>query len=192
MLMADLRNRRALRWAVAAAVAILAAGVVVGGVLLTAEPGLDELMDRRVVAALERPEPGGHAGHSGHGGTANPHRRVDIDGHELTCVAKSFGHEPAGATEIGDVRVVYAHRMCAATGPGLVWPSSIRETGPVAVRLGIPDSLVLPEKAGSGDGEATYADRIRAVIPPRYHEQALAFPDFVDPEVAEELQDRVG
>ena len=81
--------------------------------------------------------------------------------------------------------------MCAAVGPGLVWPASIREHCPVAVRLGVPDTLVLPDLALADRSDVTYADRIRAVIPPRYHDAALAFPDLVDPEVAEELQDRV-
>lgn len=189
----DRRRRRALRWAAAAAVAVVAVGIVVGGVLLSANPALDELMDRRVVAALERADPGAAhpPGHSEHGESADPNRRVDIDGHELRCVARTFGHDPADATTIEDVTVIYAHRMCAAVGPGLAWPEAIRETGPVAVRLGVPDTLVLPEKALPDEPDASYADRIRAVVPERFHEQALAYPDFVDPDVAEELQDRI-
>lgn len=193
MVTVDRLRPRVLRWVAAAAVAVVAVGVVVGGVLLSAEPGLEEQLDRRVVAALERADPaaGGPAAHPGHGEPADPHRRVDIDGHELRCVARFFGHDPPDATTIGDVTVIYAHRMCAAVGPGLAWPDSIRETGPVAVRLGVPDTIVLPDKALPGQADASYAERIRAVIPERYHEQALAYPDFVDPDAAEELQDRV-
>lgn len=178
-----------MRWMAAAGVAIVAVGVVVGGVLLSAEPSLDEQLARRVVAALERADPESPPMH-GHE-PADPTRRTDIDGHELRCVAKVFGHEPPSATSVDDVRVVYAHRTCAATGEGLAWPASLRETGPVAVRLGMPDTLVLPEKALPADADASYADRIRAVIPRQYQAQALAYPDFVDPEVAEELRDTV-
>jgi hypothetical protein len=180
-----------MRWVVAGAVAVVATGVVVGGAVLSRDAGLDGAMNRRVVAALEHAQPGMPTGHHAHGEPADPGRRTDIDGHELRCTAKAFGHDPAEATTIGDIRVIYAHRMCAAVGPGLVWPDSIRETGPVAVRLGVPDTLVVPEKALPRLAEANYADRIRAVIPRRYHDDALAFPDFVDPDVAEELQDRV-
>jgi len=176
-----------MRWVAAAGVTVLATGVVIGGALLAADPSLDEQLTRRAVAALERPQQTAVA--HGHNGTTNPNRRTDIDGHELTCVAKVFGHDPANATTVDDVRVIYAHRTCAATG--LPWPSAIRETGPIAVRLGVPDTLVLPEKALPDKTDASYADRIRAVIPPRYHQQALAYTDFVDPTVAEELQDQV-
>jgi hypothetical protein len=179
-----------MRWVAAAGIAIVAASVVVGGVLLTSEPSLDDQLGRRVVAALERADPEAPHPH-GHAKPANPNRRTDIDGNELVCVAKVFGHEPSSATEVDDVRMVYAHRTCAAIGPGLAWPGSLRETGPVAVRLGAPDKLVLPEKALPDSADASYADRIRAVIPQRYQEQALAYADFVDPEVAEELQDSI-
>lgn len=205
MLTANLARRRVMRWVVAGAVAVVATGVVVGGALLSRDAAFDELVNRRVAAALEQAPPAGpsdHSGHSGHSGhgeaahpghgePANPHRRVDIDGHELRCVAAAFGHDPPGATAIEDITVIYAHRMCAAVGPGLAWPASIRETGPVAVRLGAPDTLVLPEKALPHIADANYADRIRAVIPRRYHEDALAYADFVDPDVAAELQDRL-
>lgn len=179
-----------MRWVAAAGVAIVAAGVVVGGVLLMSDPSLDDQLGRRVVAALERADPAAPPAH-GHTTPANPNRRTDIDGNELVCVAKVFGHEPASATAVDDVRVVYAHRTCAATGPGLRWPASIRETGPVAVRLGVPDTLVLPEKALPNAEDASYTDRIRAVIPQRYQGQALAYADFVDPAVAEELRDSI-
>lgn len=190
----DLPRRPAMRWAVAGAVMAVALGVVVGGVLLSAPDDLDDLMVRRTEAALERVDPSAShdpSAHAGHGRPADPGRRVDIDGHELRCAAKVFGHEPVGASSIDEVKVIYAHRMCAAVGPGLVWPDSIRETGPVAVRLGFPDTLVLPERAIPDNPEADYADRIRAVVPRPFHDDALAFTDFVDPEVAEELQDRV-
>jgi hypothetical protein len=189
-----LLRRRAVRWLVAGLVTVVAAGVVVGGVLLSPRSGLDEQLNRRAVAALEQAPPtetSPPTPHAAHGRPANPDRRVDTDGHELRCVAKVFGHDPPGASSIDEVSVSYAHRMCAAIGPGLAWPASIRETGPVAVRLGTPDTLILPEKALPEVPDANYTDRIRAVIPERHHQQALAFADFVDPDVAEELRDRV-
>jgi len=182
-------SRRLMRWVAAAGVAVVAVGVVVGGYVLMSSPSLDDQLGRRVVAALERADPAAPPPHD-HVKPANPNRRTDIDGYQLVCMAKVFGHEPASATEVGDVRVVYAHRTCAATGPGLAWPESIRETGPVAVRLGVPDKLVLPEKA-LPDVDASYTDRIRAVIPRQYQGQALAYPNFMDPDVADELQDSI-
>ncbi|MFL6120449.1 hypothetical protein [Actinophytocola sp.] len=184
------QRRRLMRWVAAAGVAVVAVGVVVGGVLLTRQPSLDEQLSRRVVAALERAVPTAAPVHA-HNQPKDPNRRTDIDGNELVCVARVFGHDPSTATTVNDVRVVYAHRTCAAAGPGQFWPESLRETGPVAVRLGVPDELVLPEKALPDKADAAYADRIRAVIPKRYQEQALAYPDFVDPDVAAALQDQL-
>ena len=180
-----------MRWVAAAGIAIVAAGVVVGSALLAADPSLDDQLSRRVVADLERADPAAAPmhGHDMADKPENPNRRMDLDGHQLVCVAKVFGHEPAGATKVDDVRVVYAHRTCAATGEGLAWPDSIRETGPVAVRLGVPDTLVLPEKALPDSADASYADRVRAVVPPPYQDKALAYADFIDPAVAEELRD---
>jgi hypothetical protein len=189
MPIADRQRRRVMRWAAAAATTVVATGVVIGGVLLATDPSLEEQLARRTIAALQRADP--TVATHGHNQPANPNRRTDIDGHELVCVAKVFGHDPTNATTVDDVRVIYAHRTCAAIGPGLAWPASIRETGPVAIRLGIPDALVLPEKALPEQTDASYADRIRAVIPTRYHDQALAYADFVDPTVADELQDEV-
>jgi hypothetical protein len=194
MVTVDLKRRPGMRWAVAAAVAAVAAGVVVGGVLLSAQDDLDDLMNRRVVAALERADPAAAtthpSAHAGHG-PVDPNRRTDIDGHELRCAARAFGHEPADATSIDDVTVIYAHRMCAAVGARPAGAGAIRETGPVAVRLGVPDTLVLPENALPDEPDANYAERIRAVIPRRHHGDALAFTDFVDPGVAEQLQGRI-
>ena len=181
-----------MRWAAAAGVAIVAVGVVVGGVILADEPSLDEQLSRRVMAALERAVPTAQPAHGhGHAEPEDPTRRTDIDGNELVCVAKVFGRSPTTATTVDDVKVVYAHRACAAVGPGLIWPESLRETGPVAVRLGTPDQLVLPEKALPTKPDAAYADRIRAVIPKQYQKQALAYPNFVDPEVAANLEDQL-
>ncbi|GAB3434552.1 hypothetical protein [Actinophytocola sediminis] len=186
-------QRRPVRWAVAIVVALLGVGVVVGGVVLSDRDDLDELLTRRAEAALERADPAmaGHHAHTGHAQPMDPNQRMDIDGNALRCVAEVFGHDPPEATSIGEVTMVYAHRMCAAVGPGLTWPDSIRETGPVALRLGVPDTLVLPEKALTDDLDANYADRIRAVVPPRLQQDALTYTEFVDEDVAEELQDRI-
>jgi len=170
---------------------MVAVGVVVGGAILADEPSLDEQLSRRVVAALERAVPTATGAAHGHTQPKNPTRRTDIDGNELVCVAKPFAHTPPTATTVDEVKVIYAHRTCAAAGPGLTWPESIRETGPVAVRLGVPDKLVLPEKALPNEPNAAYADRIRAVIPKQYQKQALAYTNYIDPDVAAELQDQL-
>jgi hypothetical protein len=190
MPIANRQRRRLMRWATAAGIAVVAVGMVVAGVVLTRGPSLDEQLSRHVVAALERATPNAAPVHA-HTKPTNPNRRTDIDGNELVCVARVFGHDPADASTVDDVKVIYAHRTCAAVGPGLAWPESIRETGPVAVRLGIPDTLVLPEKALPNETNANYADRIRAVIPKQYQKQALAYTNFVDPDVADELQDQL-
>lgn len=192
---ADQRPGRFVLWLVILAALGVAAGlvVVVRAIVTSDPPSLQDQLAVRAVEVLEQAPPSsGDAGHhTGHGQPADHTRRVDRDGNELRCAAKTFGYDPPDATRVDEVREIYAHHMCAAIGPGLAWPSSIRETGPVTVRLADPAAVVVPEQALPGEQGAQYADRVRAIIPERYHEQALAFGNFVDPDVAAGLRDRI-
>jgi hypothetical protein len=77
--------------------------------------------------------------------------------------------------------------MCAMRGDGYTWPQSIRGAGPIAVELTDPVTIRTPEMIPAS-AEMNYADRIRELIPERYHDQALASQSFVDPDVADRLR----
>jgi hypothetical protein len=173
------RRRGRLRWL---AVALVAVVVVVVAVAMarTGSGGGDPLLDQlatRVVAAMESATEEEHAAH-GH----------NFD-HESTiaCAAEAFGFEPPEAESVDEVRVIYAHHMCAMHGDGYTWPQSIRAAGPIVVELTDPVTIRTPEMI-EASAEMNYADRIRQLIPERYHDQALASESFVDPDVAERLR----
>jgi hypothetical protein len=98
--------------------------------------------------------------------------------------------DPPDATTVEQVRVVYAHHMCAEVGPGLTWPQAVRAAGPLAAEFTGPVTVLLPERALPDVVGASYADRIREIIPERYHETALAPGGFADPAVADRLRQR--
>ncbi|MFI7439297.1 hypothetical protein [Nonomuraea indica] len=128
------------------------------------------------------------------GATADEHRRHGHDfGHdrgqgavhgagEVVCAVDPFGVEPAGAATVAEVEWVYAHHMCAITGPGAGWARSVRASGPIAVRLGDPPVVRVPEP-GTG-----YPERVRRLVPERHH--AAAFGGFGDDDAIEAARRR--
>jgi len=177
------RSRR--RWlAPLAAVAAAIATVALIQLTRDSEPeesSLSRQLSAQVVQILEQATLAEHAEHGHH---------FDEEAAGVVCAASTFGFEPPDATTVAEVHTVYAHHMCAEVGPGLSWPEAIRASGPLLVELTDPVTVRLPESVPAGQGATSYADKIRALIPERLHEQALAHDGFVDPEVAGELRQR--
>lgn len=174
------RRRGRLRWLAVALVAVVVAVVAVA-VARVGTDRADPLQDQlaaRVVDALENATVDEHAAH-GHS--------FD-EGATIACAAEAFGFEPPEAETVDQVRTVYAHHMCAMRGDGYTWPQSIRGAGPIAVELTDPVTIRTPEMIPAS-AEMNYADRIRELIPERYHDQALASQSFVDPDVADRLRE---
>ncbi|MBF8187605.1 hypothetical protein ITP53_18060 [Nonomuraea sp. K274] len=117
---------------------------------------LNEDLAAQVTLILERSSPEQHHAH----------------GHEfesaVVCAVEPFGTEPADAASLVEVTWVYARHMCAITGESTDWSVSVRASGPIAVRLGIPPQVKVPEP-GTG-----YPERVRQLIPARYHDEAFA------------------
>lgn len=178
------RVRRWARWlAVAVALVAIAAAVllrVASNASEPAEPALAERLGDRVMEILEDASLAEHEAHGHH---------FEEAATRVLCEASAFGFEPPEATTVEQVRVVYAHHMCAVVGPAFGWPDGIRSAGPIAVELTEPPAVRTPELVQAQAG-ADYPARIRALIPERYHEQALGFDRFVDPAVAEALRER--
>ncbi|KAB8196664.1 hypothetical protein FH608_008115 [Nonomuraea phyllanthi] len=147
------------RRGLAAAVVTLAGLALAGVTFLAGRQPSSQLYDElaaQVTLALEQSSPAEHHAH----------------GHEfesrVVCAVEPFGIDPPDATSVVEVKWVYARHMCAITGEGTDWKTSVRASGPIAVRLGIPPVIKVPEP-GVG-----YPDRVRKLIPARYHEQAFA------------------
>jgi hypothetical protein len=157
------RAPRRVWWLVPEAVAVVVLLVAVvfrgGGIGTGAGTGSDlrSQLTERVVTALEQASPTEHHDH-GHNVTAAD---------RVACVAELHGTEPVDARGLAEVRTVYAQYMCAAGAPGTAYDDSSRSSGPVALSLGEPPVVRVPP---SGLG---YPDRVRALLPDRYEEQAL-------------------
>ncbi|MFC4118694.1 hypothetical protein [Nonomuraea zeae] len=149
------RTRRGLVAAIVTLASLTLAGVMF---FAARQPSsqLNEELAAQVTLILEQASPDEHHAH-GHSFDSR-----------VVCAVEPFGTEPADATSLVEVRWVYARHMCAVTGAGTDWASSVRASGPIAVKVDIPPQIRVPEP---GEG---YPDRVRRLIPARYHEQAFA------------------
>jgi hypothetical protein len=136
------------------AVAVLATGLIYlsGG-------GLSRQLDTLAQTTLERLPPAELELFEvqGHGGEA-----------KVICTAESFATEPARAERVEDVRVIYAHYLCALVQPNTVWDYATRSEGPVVINLTDPPTVRI---AQSGVG---YPDRVQAMIPDNLEQRAFA------------------
>ncbi|MER5997867.1 hypothetical protein ABT120_04785 [Nonomuraea angiospora] len=150
-----IKSRRGL-----AAALVTLASLTLAGVMFFAarQPSsqLNQELAAQVTLILEQSSPDEHHAH-GH----------DFDS-RVVCAVEPFGFDPPDATSLVEVKWVYARHMCAITGAGTDWATSVRAAGPIAVRVGIPPLVRVPEP-GVG-----YPDRVKRLIPARYHEAAFA------------------
>ncbi|GAB2959945.1 hypothetical protein ACFMQL_12035 [Nonomuraea fastidiosa] len=156
------------------AATITLAGITLAGVMFFAsrQPSstLNEELAAQVTLILEQASPGEHHAH-GHNFESG-----------VVCAVEPFGTEPPNATSLVEVRWVYARHMCAVTGESPEWASSVRASGPIAVKIGIPPQIKVPEP---GPG---YPERVKRLIPERYHQQA--FEDFQDDSAIDAARER--
>ncbi|GAA4914525.1 hypothetical protein HD597_010629 [Nonomuraea thailandensis] len=150
------------------------AGVVLAGVtfFVARQPSstLNDELAAQVTLILEQASPGEHHAH-GHSFESG-----------VVCAVEPFGTEPPNAASLIEVRWVYARHMCAITGESPDWAASVRASGPIAVKIDIPPEVRVP-KAGAG-----YPDRVRQLIPERYH--TPAFEEFSDDAAIEAARER--
>ncbi|MBN6050933.1 hypothetical protein JYK22_03215, partial [Nonomuraea sp. RK-328] len=168
-----LTRRKGVVAAVAATLVLLAGVSVVLGVQQAGRHDLERSLGDRVTVLLERATPAEHHEH-GHDFGEDAGRAV--------CAVEPFGFDPPDAREASQVRWVYARHMCAITGTGTDWAMSVRASGPIAVRLGGAPWVRVPEP---GPG---YPDRVRKIVPERYHEEA--FEEFADEGVIDAARER--
>lgn len=155
---------------VAVAAALALRGLSGGG----SESTLEQQLATRVTTILEEASLEEHAEHG--------HHFHEEEG-QVLCAAETFGYEPENAQTVEEVRVVYAHHMCAVTT--FPWPYSVRAAGPLAVELTDPPRVILPVEGNN------YTEEIRRIIPERYHDVALSTGGFRDERVTEEFRRRL-
>ncbi|HEX4812789.1 MAG TPA: hypothetical protein VFV66_08560 [Nonomuraea sp.] len=150
-----IRTRRGLIAAIVTLASLTLAGVMF---FAARQPSsqLKEELAAQVTKILEEASPDEHHAHG--------HTTIES---RVVCAVEPFGTEPPNATSLVEVTWVYARHMCAVTGASPDWASSVRAAGPIAVKISIPPQVRVPEP-GAG-----YPDRVRRLIPARYHEQAL-------------------
>ncbi|NUO97576.1 MAG: hypothetical protein HOV96_39060 [Nonomuraea sp.] len=157
------------------AAGVTLAGLVLAGVTLYAahqeSAQLDQELAAQVTLILERASP---AEHEGHGHTFES---------RVVCAVEPFGMDPPDAASLVEVHWVYARHLCAITGESRDWATSVRASGPIAVRLDVVPPVVEVPKTGSG-----YPDRVRKLIPARYHDEA--FEEFSDESAIDAARER--
>jgi hypothetical protein len=175
------RRRGRARWiavAVVVAAAVLAVLVRVAGAGDTSRPPTlaNQLADR-IAAILEQSTPADHHEH-GHRsiGDANAPKSPTL------CAVRTLGFEPAGAETPAEVRTVYAYHLCAFVEPGRAWDFAQKLSGPMAVQLTEPPKVQVVEP-GLG-----FQDRVRALIPAPYQEEALK--ELLDDDQMRDLRKR--
>ncbi|MEW9549907.1 hypothetical protein [Nonomuraea sp. NPDC050783] len=152
------------------------AGLTLAGVMFLAgrQPSsqLDRELSAQVTKILEESSADEHHAHG--------HTTIDS---RVICAVEPFGTEPPNAKSLVEVTWVYARHLCAVTGEGTGWAQSVRASGPIAVKISIPPQVRVPEP---GQG---YQDRIRRIVPERYHAQALR-EEFEDESFIEVARER--
>lgn len=183
------------QWWVALA-ALLAVIVLVVAFVRAGERGAElsgEFADQvsdRVVTVLEQTDPGAYAEHEHpeFGGVPHEHPELPADGNgSVACVVEAFGFDPPDAQTVDEVRVVYAHYVCATVSCGAAGSEQVQAAGPIAVALTDPPESVVPQ---SGLDYQTYEAVIREIIPERYHDRALDPEGFQDQTVPDQLTRR--
>jgi hypothetical protein len=175
------RSGRA-RWvAVAVAVVAVAALAVVLRVVDSGGPSgpptLQNQLADRIAVVLEQSTPNDHHQHGHHSiGDVNA-----VKGPTL-CAARTLGFEPAEATTTAEVRLVYAYHLCVIVEPGRAWDFAQKLSGPMSMELTEPPKIKVVEP---GPG---FQDRVRALIPPPYQEEALK--ELLDDDQMRDLRKR--
>lgn len=164
---------RTRRGQIAAGVSL--AGLALAGVTLFAahqeSAQLNQELAAQVTLILERSSP---AEHEGHGHTFES---------RVVCAVEPFGTDPPDASSLVEVHRVYARHLCAITGESRDWAMSVRASGPIAVRLDVVPPVVEVPETGPG-----YPDRVRRLIPARYHDEAFA--EFSDEAAIDAARER--
>jgi hypothetical protein len=125
------------------------------------EPDVDAQVISLMRTTLESSDPGqhNHAGHSAQPATPAP----------VICGVRVYGHEPADAATLAEVRTVYGFHLCGVAEPKRPWDVAVKLAGPVILDLATNPPGI---QAVEATADVTYADRLRQLFPPKYADLA--------------------
>ncbi|PRY33389.1 hypothetical protein [Pseudosporangium ferrugineum] len=103
------------------------------------------------------PEQHRHAGHQ-------PAERAPV-----ICGVRVYGHEPASATALAEVRRIYGFHLCGVAEEKRPWDVAVKLAGPVIVDLSTRPPGIQVVEATDG---VPYADRLGQLFPPPYADLA--------------------
>ncbi|BCB83492.1 hypothetical protein [Phytohabitans suffuscus] len=176
------RRRGRARW-IAVTVVVLAVAVlavllrVVGTGGPFRPPTLQNQLADRIAVVLEQSTPNDHHQHGHHSiGDVNAAKGQTL------CAVRTLGFEPAEAETVAEVRTVYAYHLCAFVEPGRAWDFAQKLSGPMKAQLTEPMKIEVVEP-GLG-----FPDRVRALIPAPYQEEALK--ELLDDDQMRDLRGR--
>ena len=154
------------RYVGAAAILLAAsAGVVALSASGSSEAGPVDLraqLETRMRTTLEQsdPEQHQHAGHTAQQAGANP---------AVICGVRVYGHEPAEATALAEVRTVYGFHLCGVAEQKRPWDVAVKLAGPVILDMSTePPGIQVVEATA----DVRYADRLRQMFPAKYADLA--------------------
>ncbi|MEU8819282.1 hypothetical protein [Actinoplanes sp. NPDC048796] len=139
-------------------------------------PDLRTQITDRMRVTLEKSDPGQHhhAGHATTPGTA-----------PVICGVHLYGFEPAGATELAEVRTVYGFHLCGVAERKSPWDVAVKLAGPVIVDMATDPPGIQPVEATE---DVRFVDRLRQMFPGPYAE--LAQKEALTPDEMTELRRR--
>jgi hypothetical protein len=148
-----------------AGVAVVLLAATAGAAALTrsgaAAPDLDQQIVTVMRETLETSDPGQHhhAGHAPQQATPSP----------VVCGIRVYGHEPAKAETLAEVRTVYGFHLCGVAEPKRPWDVAVKLAGPVIVDLSATPPGI---QAVEATETVKFADRLRQMFPPEYADLA--------------------
>ncbi|MEU8234442.1 hypothetical protein AB0C12_33050 [Actinoplanes sp. NPDC048967] len=156
------------RYVWATLILLLSAGVVAltrsAGPEAAPEDLRGQIMNR-MRTTLEQSKPEQH-NHTGHGGQQVA---TEEQSAPVICGVHVYGHEPAQATTLAEVRTVYGFHFCGVAEKKRPWDVAVKLAGPVILDMST-------EPVGIQVVEATddvkFIDRLRQMFPAKYAEQA--------------------
>jgi hypothetical protein len=153
-------------------VCLLAASIGAAAVVTSTTPKTDPAALRQEILArmrttLEQADPT-HHGHAGH--TAPQAPAGEQAAPKVVCGVHVYGHEPAGAATLADVRTVYGFHLCGVAEQKRQWDGAVKLVGPLIMDMTTqPPGIEVVEATA----DVRFVDRLRELFPDKYEELAL-------------------
>ena len=137
-------------------------------------PDLNSQIATLMRGTLEQSDPEQH-NHAGHSAAQQATPAAVI------CGVRAYGHEPAQATTLAEVRTVYGFHLCGVAEQKRPWDVAVKLAGPVILDLSTtPPGIQVVEATE----DVKFADQLRQMFPPKYADlaskEALAASEMAD------------